>query len=130
MLNGINFRQVRWGATLWVHLLRAAAAGLVWALIVMLVSGWHPILVGFPAFWAASYVVTLPLAIVVGKILTMLVGDVGFGLAMLLFTIGLLPGDPLVHWLHRTRPSMVPVERFGVMNFMLIMFVLDEAKGS
>ena len=38
----------------------------------------------------------------------------------------ILPGDPLMFALHAAAPRVVPVERFGFLNFVMLVFVTDE----
>ncbi len=130
-----DFKKVRWGSTLWLNLLRAFFAGIVWA-IVMLISSFNkpsnpqlPTWYTLPLFLPLMYIFGLPLFLMVAKILSKIVGDkIGENLGKLLFSLGIVAGDPFVFILHKIKPEFVPVEKFNFMNFNPFIFVLDPAK--
>ncbi|MHB1861339.1 MAG: hypothetical protein ACYCVL_00080 [Gemmatimonadaceae bacterium] len=132
-----DLRKVRWGATARLNMLRACAAGLVWAVIVLIASWGQLTAPGATPWWAipfiaglgyVGFVITFLLA---AKIMTAVGGDAGkLGVAVVTFVSGLAiaVGDPLVFVLHRKNPARVPVEKFRPVNVVLVLFVLDPIK--
>lgn len=47
------------------------------------------------------------------------------GLGYLGITLLLLLGDPLTFALHRTKPGLVPVQKYNFLNFVPIVFVIE-----
>jgi hypothetical protein len=79
----------------------------------------------------ASYFITFPLAVVVGKVFVAIVGDLGqlaVNLLMFLFSFGILVGDPVLFVLNKIKPGLLPVQKFNIVNFSTILFVLDPSK--
>lgn len=126
-------RRARWGSTLWLNLLRAFAAGIVWGLgilVVTLTTGepsatpWYTV----PFVAPFTYLLFVPIFLLAGKIFTTFVGGIGelaVGFFSFVLSLMIAVGDPLVFLLHRQVPHLVPVDRFGFMNFKLVLFVLD-----
>ena len=126
-------RRARWGSTLWLNLLRAFAAGIVWGLgilVVNLTTGepsatpWYTV----PFVAPFTYLLFVPIFLLTGKIFTTFVGGIGelaVGFFSFVLSLMIAVGDPLVFLLHRQAPHLVPVDRFGFMNFKLVLFVLD-----
>jgi len=66
-----------------------------------------------------------------GKILSAILGDMGtliFGFFSLIALIYIMPGDPILWVLHHKFPTLLPLEKFGFLNFKSLIFVLDPAK--
>ena len=133
LTQNIDMPRVQWGRTLWLNLLRGFAAGIVWA-IVLLVLGedapqgphstpWYLV----PLVLPTGYLCMLPFFVVATKIVTAVLGDAAnIGVACLSIVLGLLVivGDPLLFLAHKLRPSLLPVEQFSFVNFALIIYVL------
>lgn len=126
----INFKAVQWPQTLKLHVLRAFCAGLVWAVVVLFAGG--------PQWWSAPivvpamYVIGFPFYLLGAKLFLTFMGDglgqLTVGLVMLGFAIGIAVGDPLVYFIGRKWPDMVPTQKFRLLNFATVLFVLDPAK--
>lgn len=125
---GVDLRQVKWPPTLQLHLIRALAAGVVWALLTLLMVGGQP---DAPTWWAMPlifplvYFIGLPVYLAIAKV-SALFGDMGKafgGFIVLALALGIVVGDPLVYLLHQQRPDLVPVERFRLVNFATVLFV-------
>jgi hypothetical protein len=125
------------GPTLALHLLRAFSAGLVWAIVMLFANGGSP---GGPTWWMMpfvlpfAYLFAVPIYFLAVKFFTAFAGD-GLGqlcvaVVTIPFAVGIAVGDPLVYILHKTKPSFVPTEKFNLINFVLILFVLDPAKAA
>lgn len=132
----INFKAVQWGPTLLLHLLRSFSAGLIWAFVLLIASSGSS---GGPSWWTMplvlpfAYFVALPFYFLVAKLATAVAGDaVALGVAMvtLIFALGIVVGDPLVYILHKTKPEFVPTEKFNLVNFVIVLFVLDPAQAT
>lgn len=138
-----DFKKVQWGRTLWLNLLRALAAGVVWAIVGVVValsnpqeqSPWYAFLV-LPLGTPLAYLVMLPVYFLVVKIMYAIsaisgvegLGEFGAGAMAIVFGLALAVGDPLVFALHRAKPGLVPTEKFSFLNFALVLYVLDPAK--
>lgn len=131
-----DIKKVQWGRTLGLNLLRAAAAGVVWGIIMLFASGGSPApdappWFALPFILPIGYLFVLPLFMLTAKIFVAFTGGIGelaVGLATIFFGLGLAVGDPLVFTLHRLKPALVPTEKFNFINFALILFVLDPNK--
>ncbi len=119
-----DFRSIDWGATLKHSLLRAFCAGLVWAIVMMLTDG-HinigtvlmvPLI--FPVFYMA---ILLPLGILAAK----LSGVVPFvGWIAIIAAVLIVVGDPLVCILSLFAPKLVPMDKPGFFNFVIVIWLL------
>ena len=132
-----DFKKVQWGRTLWLNLLRAFAAGVVWAIVMLIASFSNPPSADAPPWYALpfilpiGYLFVLPMFLITAKIFVAFTGDIGelgVGLATILFGLALAVGDPLVFTLHRLKPALVPTEKFNFLNFALVLYVLDPLK--
>lgn len=129
---GVDLARVEWAPTLRLHFIRAVAAGCVWAVILMIMSGNDPAapslgatLLGTPVGVLAAYFIGLPFYIVAAKVFSAF-GDMGRAIAGFMtfaLALGIVVGDPVVYLLDRKRPNLVPMEDFKVFNFVAILFV-------
>jgi len=131
-----DIKKVQWGRTICLNMMRALAAGIVWG-IVLLVTGngsggadapqWFML----PIMLPLGYLFIVPMFLIIGKIMTAILGqlgEIGVGMMTLLMGLGLAVGDPLVYLLYKLKPALVPTEKFNILNFALILFVLDPNK--
>lgn len=120
-----DFRQIKWGATLWYNLLRAFFAGCVYMAISIFADGFMPEIPAWlwPLIWPLAYLLLfLPLAIV-AAILSFIpfVGAFGAFIAFLSVAIG----DPIVCVVHMIYRKIVPVEAPSCFSLAPIYWVLD-----
>ncbi|ETX08311.1 hypothetical protein [Candidatus Entotheonella palauensis] len=124
--------NVRWGNTLWLNLLRAIAAGIVWAIFALIVNSDSP---DAPSWWSLPflapimYFILLPIYYITAKILTAILGDIiegAINLMTFLCSFAIAIGDPLVFILHKFKPEFVPVDEYKFMNFRFVIMVLNE----
>lgn len=134
-----DFEKVQWRRTLWLNLLRAFCAGIVWGIVMLIASFSNPSSAGAPPWYALpfllpiGYLFLLPIYLISAKIVTTFIGGIGelaVGLTTMFLGLALAVGDPLVFILHRTNPAMVPTEKFKLLNFSLVLYVLDPMKAS
>ncbi len=118
-----DFNQIKWKETLWLNFLRALFAGPIWT-IVMLSTG--------EPFSVAGTYLMFPLLYFVGALPIGLIGSFLSGLGVpfagwftILCSLLVVVGDPFVFVIHKVKPNLVPVEKFSIFNFKLIIFVLD-----
>jgi hypothetical protein len=132
-----DFDKVQWGKTLWLNLLRAFCAGIVWGLVMLIASfsnppsGDAPPWYALPFIFPLGFLFTLPMFLIAAKIFLAAMGDSGefaVNLVTILLGLGLAAGDPFVFALHRIKPTLVPTEKFNFLNFALVLYVLDPAK--
>ena len=120
-----DFKLIKWKETLWVNFLRSAFAGPIW-MIFAAVVGEMPfsqalVYLLFPVLYLVG---VLPIGLGASFLSSIGVPFVGwFALAMALLIIA---GDPFVFVLHKIKPEIVPVKKFNIINFTIILFVLDE----
>lgn len=128
LIPGVDFKTVQWKPTAQLHLIRSVSAGLVWAVVLLLTVGNAN---DGPPWWAMPfmlpvlYFVGTPFYLVIAKAAAAF-GDMGkafAGFIILALAVGIVVGDPLVYLLAKQRPDLVPVERFGFVNFVAVMFV-------
>lgn len=134
LIPGVDFKTVQWKPTMQLHLIRSVSAGIVWAVVLFLTVGNSN---DGPPWWAMPFM--LPLVYFVGTPFYLVIakaaaafGDMGKafgGFIILALAIGIVVGDPLVYILSQQRPDLVPVERFGFMNFVVVMFVHPPQSG-
>lgn len=132
----VEFSSVQWGRTSALNTLRSFAAGLAWAVVVLIssggsaASGWWFIPVVLPA----GYVMFLPIYFLTCKIMTAFSGDIGqLGVNLMTFLLALAVavGDPLVYFLHRAKPYLVPTHTRKPINVTTVLYVTDpERAGS
>lgn len=124
-----DFKSILWGATIWHNALRAACAGLVFAVLGFVLSSGggtkgadNGFLLAMPFILPIGYLLFyLPL----GLVCAFLSRFIPFiGLLALMCALLVLPGDPMVWILSLVAPRVVPVAKPGFMNFVLIMWVL------
>lgn len=120
-----HWRFIEWGKTLQVNFVRAAVAGTLCSILLIMFGG-LPISVGLLTIIMAPFVflgVVLPL-IFLSKIGIPFVG---------LFLIGpmlyMLIGDIFVYLLKSKYPKLVPVDDFKPFNFTALFFVFDLPEG-
>ena len=111
-----------WKDTLWLAVLRSAGAGVVWALVAVLIN-WHGnplvLLVGWPVSY---FVFFLPVGLATAW-LSELIPFVGLFAGVIALFVAV--GDPLVFALSRFTPTSVPVERPRFFQFQIIVFVMS-----
>jgi len=116
-----DFKNLLWGQTFWLNILRAFCAGIVWAIVafVMLLkdpdrfNGPNPLI--FPLLAVVMYPFFLVIFLIFGKVVTLITGGAGeLAAAIMMFMAGLAVavGDPLVFMLHRIKPALVPLEKY------------------
>lgn len=119
-----DFKRIQWVETLWLNCLRAAAAGIVWCIVFSIlqpqdIRHWLILPIALPLGYP---VILLPIGLLAAFLSQR--GLPWLGIVTLLFTLEVFPGDPLVFILHKVYPRLVPVQRFGFVNFRLVLFVL------
>lgn len=121
-----DFRQIKWGATLWYNLLRAASAGVVLGVLIFLFPHREDARISalvLPFVWPIAYLVMfLPMGVVFAVWRSLPFVDL---LAAFFALIAVAIGDPLVCILHKIQPKLVPVESPALFSFYLIFWVLD-----
>lgn len=96
---GVNLSEVQWKPTLQLHLFRAVAAGLVWAVILLLAASDGPPWWAMPLVLPFVYFLGLPFYLAIAKGAA-LFGDMGKafgGFIILVLAIGIVVGNPLVY---------------------------------
>lgn len=114
-------RDTLWGPTLIVNLVRAACAGVVWA-IIMLFSGQPDAPFAQMLLLPVGYlIVLLPMSLISTGL-----SKLGFpfiGWFPVVLSLILLPGDPPTYFIHKLAPQVVPVERYSFLNFTTVILV-------
>jgi hypothetical protein len=127
-----NFKKIQWVPTFLLHLMRAFSAGLIWCLVMMFTGARgtvspFSILLTFPII----YFTFVPMILVISKIMSIFIDVLGEGFyAMVSFFFALLiiVGDPLLFVLNKLKPGILPVEKFNIVNFSMMLFILDPIK--
>lgn len=119
-----DFKKIMWLSTLWVNFLRSLFAGPVFLLIMFFVDDRSNSLLPFLMFPVAYFLCLLPFGIFL-----YILNDMGVpfaGYLYIFFSILVALGDPFVFILHKIKPSFVPVYKFNMFNFDIIIFVTND----
>jgi hypothetical protein len=124
-----DFRNIKWGATLYYNMLRALCSGIIVTIVSLffynemaakgdytLLMAWLIIPLGYPLIY-------LPMGLVLralGNVFT------PFAFVAACFALMVALGDPLVFLLHKINRNLVPVDRPDFFSLQMIIFVLDE----
>jgi hypothetical protein len=121
-----DFRQIKWGTTLWYNLLRAICAGFVIGILMFFFpvepNGRLSALL-MPLGWPFVYlIIFLPIGI-----LCSILRNIPFvGLfSMVVALISVAIGDPLVCIIHKLLPKSVPVESPSLFALLPVIWVLN-----
>lgn len=122
-----DFKFIVWKSTLQVTVVRAIASGPVWFIIMLLTGQSFPqallMLVGFPIAYILFF---MPLGMLCGFLSKM--GLPIVGLLTIAFSFMIVLADPIVYFIHKSNPKLVPVKEFGFFNFCMFIYVIDEER--
>lgn len=119
-----DFKNIDWGSTLQVNLIRAAFAGLIWFIIRLFTGDSFSSSLIMLLFPVAYLIFLLPIGLVAGWLSS--IGIPFIGLITVIISIFIVVGDPPTFILHKVNPRLVPVEQYGFLNFRIIIFVLKK----
>ena len=132
-----DWRLVDWKATITLQALRAFIAGVIWAIIFAVAGNSQmalPALVGTLFFYLGGVWFYLIGIRIVASIVDAVSGDsfgqIIYGLSTLLFCFGIVVADPVLFFLRKSNPMIVPLEKFGFVNMTVIIFVVDEDRAA
>jgi hypothetical protein len=121
-----DFRQIKWLATIWYNLLRAASAGLVLGIFMFLyphADDARTTALAAPFVWPFAYLfVFLPMGIVCAILKSFPIAN---QFSAFLAVLAVAIGDPLVCIIHKIQPRLVPVNAPPLFSLYLIFWVLD-----
>jgi hypothetical protein len=121
-----DFRQIKWGVTLWYNLLRAICAGLVLGILMFIFPSEPNARISallMPITWPFVYlIVFIPIGI-----LCSILKNIPFVnyFSMFIALISVAIGDPIVCVLYKLIPETVPVESPSLLSFVPIFWVVD-----
>jgi len=129
-----DFRSILWGKTLWYNLLRSVGAGIVWMVVMLIISSSSQ---GNSSSMSTGQILALPLVVPLGFFLFMLpLGLICLTLANVIpyvwiisfmCSLFIIPGDPLVWVLSVLAPRAVPAEKPAFINPALIVWLLKSS---
>ena len=117
-------KNTQWGTTLIVNLIRAACAGIVWAVLMLFLQPKDAPIIQMLLLPVGYLIVLLPMSLICTGLSKVGVPFVGWFPVML--SIILLPGDPPTYFLHKFKPQFVPVEKYNFVNFTTVILVKDQ----
>jgi hypothetical protein len=85
------------------------------------------ILLTFPII----YFTFVPMILVISKIMSIFIdvlGEAFYAMVSFFFALLIIVGDPLLFALNRWKPGILPAEKFNIVNFSMILFILDPMK--
>jgi len=107
-------KDILWGATLKVNLVRVIVAGIIWTIIAYAMGMETPS--GMPGLWLymfiwpIGYFIFLPIAMVAGWLSN--AGVPFAGLITFIPAIMVIPADPIIFFIHKANKNFVPVENY------------------
>jgi hypothetical protein len=124
-----GFKNARFKETLWLNLLRGAAAGVVWMIIFLVVN---------PPETNKAMLLTFPIGLPIGMVTIMPIisgiframksmGIPFMGLGNVVIALLVVPGDPIVYMLHKIKPEIVPVEEYKFITWNPFIVVTDSS---
>lgn len=132
-----DFKNVDWQSTLKYNLIRSAAAGVVWGIVmsVFAPAGNAPVAFAllspiiYPLVLPIGYLIFfLPLGLLMSFVARLPIPCVGLitGCMVAMFSLIIAVGDPLVHFLSKKKPEWIPVDHPGLFSFRLIIFIIRD----
>jgi hypothetical protein len=119
-----DFSSINWKDTLQVNAIRTAFAGPIIAIFTYFNgAGFGEAMVNFFLFPIIYGILGIPLGLLLSWLSGLGVPLTGIFSAIVAFMAAL--GDPLTFILHKNKPELVPVEKYGFFNLVPIIFVLD-----
>ena len=121
---GLGMTVIDWRATAYLTALRSAASGLMWGCVILLFGG-----------SSSTALIFMIFGVLIGTCLYVPMGVIFAGLARLFPPAGLacLPaiiymmgGDPVLWTIRKFRADFLPIEKFGLVNFNTIIFVVNQ----
>jgi hypothetical protein len=117
--------------------LRSVVAGAIYAIIFLFVSISSPH--STPWYLALLYPVIFPIGYFLFYLpVGLICGFIGskfdfafswvFSLITIIFALTIIVADPVMFFIQKKNPQLVPVEKYGVFNFALIIFALNPLK--
>jgi hypothetical protein len=126
-----SFKDIAWGPTVLLHLMRSVCAAVVWTIVAFACGAKAEalqILIMVPLQYLISVPVILGLCKVVAGIFNAVglgeFANLGYGLVSLIGALGIMVGDPILFALNKIKPGLLPVEKFGFLNFCMVLFVM------
>jgi len=118
-----DFKKINWLATLQVNAIRTEAAGILWLIFMLFMGGgWKSLMY---IFWPIIYLIFgLPIGLVISWLSGLGVPFIGWFGAII--SASVVIGDPITYLLHKKRPDLVPVKRYRLFNWVLVIFVLED----
>lgn len=118
-----DLKNVNWSSTLRYNTLRAAGAGVAWCIIALLAGvKWQAFtMLLFPVFY---YVSLLPFGLLAGWLSGL--GVPWIGLFAAIAALMICVGDPLVFFLKKFRPEIVPIDKAPFLSLKTIIFILND----
>jgi hypothetical protein len=126
-----NFKDIAWGQTILLHLMRSVCAAVVWTIVAFACGAKaeaFQILIMVPAGYLLGVPIIFGMLKIVAGIFSIVglgeFANLGYGLFSLIGALGIMVGDPLLFALNKIKPGLLPVEKFGFLNFCMILFVM------
>lgn len=122
-------QMVSWGDTVKVNLVRSTMAGIVWfvfAFIMAIVDSTNFEMAGafcmllMPVVYFCFFLPLGMVSLVIGKIFPIV------NIATWIPAIAIVPGDPLVYFLHKAKPHLVPTKDYSFFSLSCWIWVLNE----
>ena len=124
-----GFKNARFKETVWLNLLRGAAAGVVWMIILFIANPPEmkkATLLMFPIGLAIGMVTIMPIISWIFKVM----GSMGIpfmGLGNVVIGLLAVPGDPILYVLHKIKPELVPVQDYRFITWNPFIVVTDDS---
>lgn len=129
-----DLKNVKWGATIQLNMMRVFFASIIWIPIIALSgSKSNTPIFAIPFIAPIAYICIFPFMLItlsiIDKIPILLGGRFIADIVLLIFPfaigIAIALGDPLVFALKKIQPNLVPMQKFNFVNFVWCIFVLN-----
>jgi len=121
-----SFKDILWKSTFQVNFIRALIAGVIWTIFLYITGMETP--PGMPGLWLYLFIwpigfflFFLPLGLVSGWLSN--IGIPYIGLITFIPALMIIPADPVMCIIHKIKPEIIPVDKYGFIEFPIVFWV-------
>lgn len=124
-MSDFSIKNIIWKSTFQVNLIRAGVAAIIWTAIAIFggISDPWLCLIALPIGY---FLIFLPLGIM--SIWLNQIGVPWVGLISVFTAILVIPADPIVFLIHKSKPHLLPIKDYNFIEPAIVFWVHDEQK--